>query len=76
MRHLLVLAGYELPTAGLLTEVRVTSALQGVIDALDPHPALVIGLRCDVLARNRTTNVKRKPSTSSLDGAAAHTKLT
>lgn len=53
-QHLLLLAGQELvaaPTAMPDSEV-VTPALRRVVDALDPHPAFVIGRRWDVLAWN------------------------
>ena len=53
-RHLFVLAGHDLPMPALVEDEKITPALQRVIDALDPHPAYVIGRRWDVLAWNQT----------------------
>src|SRR6478735_2418276 len=58
-RHLLLLAGQELvaaPTTVPDSEV-VTPALRRVVDALDPHPAFVIGRRWDVLVWNRAAQI-------------------
>ncbi|HEU4781761.1 MAG TPA: helix-turn-helix transcriptional regulator [Ktedonobacterales bacterium] len=58
-RHLLLLAGQELLVASVAApegEV-VTPALRRVVDALDPHPAFVIGRRWDVLAWNRAAQL-------------------
>lgn len=58
-QHLLLLAGQEsvaTPTAMSKSEV-VTPALRRVVDALDPHPAFVIGRRWDVLAWNRAAQL-------------------
>lgn len=58
-QHLLLLAGQEsvaAPTAMSKSEV-VTPALRRVVDALDPHPAFVIGRRWDVLAWNRAAQL-------------------
>jgi transcriptional regulator with XRE-family HTH domain len=52
-QHLLILAGQELPAQPRAEAEQVPAALQRVIDALDPHPAFVIGRRWDVLAWNR-----------------------
>ena len=54
-RHLFLLAGQELLPSLRAEEAEehVTPALQRVVDALDPHPAFVIGRRWDVLTWNR-----------------------
>jgi transcriptional regulator with XRE-family HTH domain len=56
-RHLFLLAGQELlpPVRG--EEERVTPALQRVVDALDPHPAFVVGQRWDALTWNRAADL-------------------
>lgn len=56
-RHLFVLGGHDLPVKAKLEEEQVSPALQRVVDALNPHPAFLIGRRWDVLAWNRTANL-------------------
>lgn len=56
-QHLLLLAGQELVAAPLPEGEAVTPALRRVVDALDPHPAFVIGRRWDVLAWNRAAQL-------------------
>ena len=50
--HLFVLAGQRPAEGGAQTE-RVDEAMQRVLDALDPNPAVIRGRRYDVLAWNR-----------------------
>src|SRR5579884_691326 len=52
-QHLFLLASQELPTKTIAEEEQVRPALQRVVDALDPHPAFLIGQRWDVLTWNR-----------------------
>src|SRR5690242_15298782 len=54
-QHLLLLAGQELVAAPIIVpdSDAITPALRRVVDALEPHPAFVIGRRWDVLAWNR-----------------------
>lgn len=56
-QHLFLLAYQELPAKTLVEEAQVTPALQRVVDALDPHPAFLIGRRWDVLTWNRAANL-------------------
>src|SRR5690348_8168385 len=42
-QHLFLLAGQMLPAAELMEQAQITPALQRVVDALNPHPAFVIG---------------------------------
>ena len=56
-QHLLRLSGLELPATMMVEEEQVTPALQRVVDALDPHPAFVIGRRWDVLSWNRAADL-------------------
>lgn len=56
-QHLFLLAGQELPAKMLVEKAQVTPALQRVVDALNPHPAFVIGRRWDVLTWNRTADL-------------------
>jgi transcriptional regulator with XRE-family HTH domain len=56
-QHLFRLSGQELPSKMLVEEEQVTPALQRVVDALNPHPAFVIGRRWDVLTWNRTADL-------------------
>src|SRR6266516_3071246 len=51
-QHLFLLAGQERPSKMPVEEEQVTPALQRVVDALNPHPAFVIGRRWDVLTWN------------------------
>lgn len=51
-QHLFLLASLELPTKMMVEEEQVTPALQRVVDALNPHPAFLIGRRWDVLTWN------------------------
>ncbi len=51
--HLFRLAYKELPSQRAKEEELVSPALQRVVDALDPHPAFVIGPRWDILSWNR-----------------------
>src|SRR5438105_15654172 len=53
VQHLLILAGQELPVQPRAEAEPVPPALQRIVEALDPHPAFVIGRRWDVLAWNR-----------------------
>jgi len=55
-QHLFLLAGHEHPAPMHAEQEQVTPALQRVIDALNPHPAFVIGRRWDVLSYNRTAD--------------------
>jgi len=55
-QHLLILAGHELPAPTRPAVEQIHPALQRVLDALDPHPAFVIGRRWDVLAWNRAAD--------------------
>src|SRR2546423_6259896 len=52
-QHLFLLAGQERLSKMLVEEEQVTPALQRVVDALNPHPAFVIGRRWDLLTWNR-----------------------
>ncbi len=52
-RHLFLLAGQELLPAARVEAEHVTPPLQRVVDALDPHPAFVVGRRWDALTWNR-----------------------
>jgi transcriptional regulator with XRE-family HTH domain len=56
-RHLFLLAYGEMPGKRLMEEEQVTPALQRVVDALNPHPAFLIGLRWDVLTWNRAAEL-------------------
>ena len=56
-QHLLILAGHETPAAPRAEAEQVPPALQRVIEALEPHPAFVIGRRWDVLAWNLAANL-------------------
>src|SRR5260370_5101020 len=56
-QHLFLLAGQERPSKMLVEEEQVTPALQRVVDALNPHPAFVIGRRWDVLTWNRAADL-------------------
>src|SRR5689334_14039681 len=56
-KHLFLLAYKELPVHKEVEEEPVSPALQRVVDALDPHPAFIIGLRWDVLAWNRAAEL-------------------
>ena len=51
-KYLFLLAGHTLPVKTLPEEEEVPPGLRRVVDALTPHPALVIGRRWDVLCRN------------------------
>lgn len=56
-QHLFLLALQELPAKPVAEEVQITPALQRVVDALDPHPAFLIGRRWDVLTWNRAADL-------------------
>ena len=56
-QHLFLLAGQERLSKMLVEEEQVTPALQRVVDALNPHPAFVIGRRWDVLTWNRSADL-------------------
>lgn len=56
-QHLFLLAFQELPTKTMMEEAQVRPALQRVVDALDPHPAFLIGRRWDVLTWNRAADL-------------------
>jgi transcriptional regulator with XRE-family HTH domain len=56
-KHLFLLAYKELSIQRSMEEVLVSPALQRVVDALDPHPAFIIGLRWDVLTWNRAAEL-------------------
>ena len=56
-QHLFLLARQELPVKVATEEAQVTPALQRVVDALDPHPAFLIGRRWDVLTWNRAAEL-------------------
>ncbi len=56
-QHLFLLALQELPAKPITEEVEVTPPLRRVVDALDPHPAFLIGRRWDVLTWNRAADL-------------------
>jgi transcriptional regulator with XRE-family HTH domain len=57
-KHLFLLAAYkELPVRRAVEEEPVSPALQRVVDALDPHPAFIIGQRWDILTWNRAAGL-------------------
>jgi transcriptional regulator with XRE-family HTH domain len=56
-RHLFLLAYQEQPAKMVMEEEQVTPALQRIVDALNPHPAFLIGRRWDVLTWNRTADL-------------------
>ena len=56
-QHLFLLASLELPTKMMVEEEQVTPALQRVVDALNPHPAFLIGRRWDVLTWNSAADL-------------------
>jgi transcriptional regulator with XRE-family HTH domain len=56
-QHLFLLARQELPAKVTAEEEQVTPALQRVVDALNPHPAFIIGRRWDVLNWNRAAEL-------------------
>ena len=56
-QHLFLLAFQELPAKPIAEEAQITPALQRVVDALDPHPAFLIGRRWDVLTWNRAADL-------------------
>jgi transcriptional regulator with XRE-family HTH domain len=56
-QHLFRLSGQGLSSKMLVEEEQVTPALQRVVDALNPHPAFVIGRRWDVLTWNRAADL-------------------
>lgn len=51
--HLFVLAGHRAAEASIAETEHVSEVMQRVLDALDPHPAVIRGRRYDVLAWNR-----------------------
>jgi transcriptional regulator with XRE-family HTH domain len=51
--HLFLLAYGEKPAKKLIEAEAVTPSLKRIIDALNPHPAILIGPRWDVLTCNR-----------------------
>lgn len=51
-QHFLVLAGYAPPIGVSADEETVTPAIQQAVQALNPHPAFVLGRRWDILAWN------------------------
>ncbi len=56
-QHLFYLAHQEPSSQTIGEEEQITPALQRVVDALDPHPAFVIGRRWDALTWNRAANL-------------------
>lgn len=56
-QHLFRLAVIELSAITGVEEAQVTPALQRVVDALNPHPAFVIGRRWDALTWNRAADL-------------------
>jgi transcriptional regulator with XRE-family HTH domain len=56
-QHLFLLALQELPARPMAEEVQITPALERVVNALDPHPAFLIGRRWDVLFWNRAAEL-------------------
>ncbi len=56
-QHLFLLAGMGLPAKIVAEETQITPAFQRVVDALNPHPAFVIGRRWDVLTWNRAADM-------------------
>jgi transcriptional regulator with XRE-family HTH domain len=55
-RHLFLLAGQPLPPQSSPAEERVSTALQHMLDDLDPTPAYVVGRRWDYLAWNKAAD--------------------
>jgi transcriptional regulator with XRE-family HTH domain len=56
-RHLFYLAHQEPASVIAGEEDQITPALQRVVDALDPHPAFVIGRRWDALSWNQAARL-------------------
>lgn len=56
-QHLFRLSNHGLPTKIIEEEEQITPALQRIVDALNPHPALLIGRRWDVLTWNHTADL-------------------
>ncbi len=56
-QHLFLLASPEPPAKMMVEEEHVSPALQKVVDALNPHPAFLIGRRWDVLIYNRAADL-------------------
>lgn len=56
-KYLFLLAGQSLPEMATPEEEGVPPELRRVVEALTPHPALVIGRRWDILSRNRAANL-------------------
>ena len=56
-QHLFLLAYKELPLQRAKEEEQVSPALQRVVDALDPHPAFIIGPHWDILSWNRAAEL-------------------
>lgn len=52
-RHLFLLALQHLPSQDLPAEEQVSTGLERMVKALDPHPAYIVGRRWDLLAWNR-----------------------
>ncbi len=55
-RHLFLLADQPLPSAVSSSQESITSALQQVLDDLDPTPAYIMGQRYDYLAWNKAAD--------------------
>lgn len=56
-QHLFLLVYGKKSVTRLMEEEQVAPALQRVIDALNPHPAFIIGRRWDVLSANRAAEL-------------------
>ncbi|HEY4383871.1 MAG TPA: helix-turn-helix transcriptional regulator, partial [Ktedonobacteraceae bacterium] len=56
-RHLFLLAYGEVPGKRIAEEEQITPALQRVVDALDPHPAFLIGRCWNALTWNRAAEL-------------------
>jgi transcriptional regulator with XRE-family HTH domain len=56
-QHLFYLVHQQPTVTDDREEEQITPALQRVVDALDPHPAFVIGRRWDALTWNRAANL-------------------
>lgn len=55
-RHLFLLALQHLPSQDLPSEEQVSPGLEGMVKALDPHPAYIVGRRWDLLTWNKAAD--------------------
>lgn len=56
-RHLFLLAGGEVPGKKMVEEEQVTPALQRIVNALNPHPAFLVGRCWNALTWNRAAEL-------------------